>query len=154
MQRCSNKTFVTFFNDRRNRLCLRNDNLRNFQRLSLLSINILDLLLIFISLRFIDGNDLISLSLNVIDFYVLGFENLFFFKFNPLFSLSKVCSHMFSLDLELPFGLFFLLFEDSSLFLLNNFEIMNLIFIFLVKRRSLFLDLSSEISCLFLVLSL
>ena len=136
MQRCSNKTFDSFLSDRRNGYYLRNDNLRSFTRLSLLSINILYLLLIFINLRFIGGNDLIILSLNVIDFSVFGSEDFFFFLFNQLFSLPEVCGHMFSLDLELPFELFFLLLEGSSLFFLNNFERMSLIFILLVKRSS------------------
>jgi|LauGreDrversion4_2_1035121.scaffolds.fasta_scaffold43604_1 hypothetical protein len=83
----------------------------------------------------------------------LGSESLFLFLFNPLFSLSEVCGHMFSLDLKLQLKLFSLFLEGSSLFLLNYFKRTSLIFILLVKRSRWIFDMFFERSCLFLILS-
>jgi hypothetical protein len=59
------------------------------------------------------------MSLEVIDLLILGYEDLFFFLFNPLFFIFKVCGHMFSLDLKLLFKLFFLFLEGRSLFFVS-----------------------------------
>ncbi len=90
-----------------------------YLRLSLNNINILVELLIIINLGFIDGKNLIKLSLKIIDLLILCSEDLFFFLFNPLFFLFKVCGNIFSLHLKLLFNFFFLFLEGRSLFFVS-----------------------------------